>query len=253
MADTPLFYRAIVPLNRDQHRPLKLRPDVKPWAFAAGSNMVPAVIEEFAVAARHLPVVFLPGPTQPTAVFLTGLQSGKNLMVDASGRWTGGYVPAYLRRYPFILGDVPGADPLICIDDTHPGFSSDEGEPLFEQDGQATQLLTDRIRLVNDFMASARRTEYLTKVLVELNLLRVVTVDVKQTNGQSISLNGLLAVDEGKLAALPDEAFLRLRREGLLGPIYAHLLALGSLDVLIEAAQRGQAEPVTRPEGQPLN
>jgi hypothetical protein len=249
MADTPLFYRSIVPLNRDQHRPLKLRAEIKPWGFAAGSNMIPAVMEEFSVAARHLPVVFLPGPTQPMAVFLTGLQSGKNLLIDANGRWTGGYVPAYLRRYPFILGDVPGADPLICIDDTHPGFSSEEGEPLFDTEGRETQLLTSRIRLVNDFLASARRTEQLTRVLIELDLLRVITVDVKQPSGQSVSLTGLLTVDEGKLAALSDDAFLRLRREGLLAPIYAHLLSLGSLDILIEATQRGESVPAARPEG----
>lgn len=77
----------------------------------------PAVIDEFVVASRHLPIVFVPTASKPTPVFLLGAQPGENRHVDPAGAWTGGYVPAYVRRYPFIIGDNAGAEPLVCIDE----------------------------------------------------------------------------------------------------------------------------------------
>ena len=230
--DLPLFYQSVVPLNRELHRDLRLQEDGAQFGFARGTNVIPAVLDEFAAAGRHLPILFMPGSPQPTAVFLVGLRSGTNAFVDPDGRWTGGYVPAFARRYPFMLGEAPEREPLACVDERCANLGSEAGERLFEEDGTETGLLRDRIRLVNDFYGAAKRTEAFTAMMVEMRLLRGITIEA-QTSAQATStLSGFMSVDEAKLSTLPDADYLKLRDQGLLGPIYAHLLSLASVDRL---------------------
>jgi hypothetical protein len=42
----------------------------------------------------------------------------------------------------------------------------------------------------------------------------------------------MLTVDPGRLDELSDDDFLRLRREGLLQPIYAHIASLYCIDTI---------------------
>ena len=94
----PLFYRQVVPLNRDTHRSLTFRAPERPLDYAREAHLIPAVIDEFAAAAAEIPIAFLPGPTQPAAVFVTGFKPGVNAFISPKGRWDGHYVPAYVRR-----------------------------------------------------------------------------------------------------------------------------------------------------------
>lgn len=233
MSSLPLFYRSVVPLNRDAHIGLRLR-NPQRFGFARTSHLIPAVVDEFAAACRHLPILFLPESLGPTPVFLAGLVPGRSALVSDDGAWSGRYLPAYLRRYPFILGESDGQPPLVCLDDTAEGvLLADEGEEagervaLFETDGTETALLQERVRLVSDYAQAARRTAALGRALQDLGLLRGVTLQGQDlATGESHSLYGALAVDEGALAGLGDEAFLSLRCEGWLGPIHAHLVSL---------------------------
>ena len=244
MTEAPLFYRKIVPLNAQAHGDLRL--DVGPtrFGFAAGTHLIPAVVDEFVAAAHSLPIVFLPGPGQPTAIFLVGTQPKRNRFVDPDGRWTGAYVPAYLRRYPFIIGDVAEGEPLACIDEEADCLRGD-GEALFET-GEPTPPLTAAIRFINDFLAAAKRTDTLIAALVRLDLFRGVTVDIKAPSGASQTMHGLLVVDMVKLDGLADDAFLDLRRDGLLAAIYAHA---GSLAELQRLQELHDIAPETEPSG----
>ena len=95
MASGLLFYSDVVPLNREGHRSHRIAISPQRFGFASGSNLVPAVIDEFPAAAPHLPIIFVPGPGAPAACFLTGVRSGRNALVGADGAWRGDYVPAY--------------------------------------------------------------------------------------------------------------------------------------------------------------
>ncbi|WP_375456604.1 SapC family protein [uncultured Methylobacterium sp.] len=239
MSDLPLFYRSIVPLDRERHRELTLL-EPQEFGFARGSHLVPAVVDEFGPACRHLPILFLPESLGPTPVFLTGFRPGASALVDAQGTWTGRYLPAYLRRYPFILGEVDGADPLICFDDTSgllaappteaAADSGDGWRPLFEAGCGDSPVLAERIRLVIDYAAAARRTASLGRLLQDLALLRPLTIERRDpASGESHALHGVLGIDEAALAALPEAGFARLREGGWLSAIYAHLVSLQSI------------------------
>jgi hypothetical protein len=238
MSDLPLFYSSIVPLDSNSHRHHRLRLAAKPFGFAARAHLIPATVDEFAAAAREIPVVFAPAGKRHASVFLCGMKSGSNLFVNPDGRWNGAYVPAYLRRFPFMLGERKDADPVVCLDESYEGFSAgSEGERLFSDEGAPSAPLDMMIRLVTDFATSARRTEALCDTLGELGLLKNVTIEVQQPSGPSASIHGLSMVDEQKFNELDEATFADLRKRGLLGPIYAHLLSIGATQSLAAKMQ----------------
>jgi hypothetical protein len=244
MSDLPLFYRSIEPLNSEVHRLHRLRADGPLYGFAAKSYLLPAVVDEFATAARSLAIMFAPSGKRFAPVFLCGLRPGSNLFINREGLWTGSYVPAYLRRYPFMLGEREGADPVVCIDTAFEGFGpGDDGARLFDDDGATAPQLSAMIQLVTDYALAAKRTEALCQFLSEHDLFKSVTVDVNQgADRQSASIHGLSIVDEERLGALSDEVFSDLRKRGLLGPIYAHLFSVGSTQALAAKLAEVSAE-----------
>ncbi len=230
LADNVIFYGNIIPLDRDTHRDLLFDVSDDRFGFAAGSHIVPAVFDEFVAAAPHLPVVFLPGVNAPVAVFLVGLRAGKNALVSGDGRWLGNYVPAYLRRYPLMFGEMEGRDPITCIDSTFSLPVGKFGERIFTSEGTELPALVERMTLMNEFFLAAKRGEAAVATLVQLDLLRPVTIDAKFESGETLALHGMLTVDAGRLNALSGDDFLRLRNEGLLPAIYAHMMSLTAID-----------------------
>jgi hypothetical protein len=228
----PLFYERIIPLDSAAHRALKVGPAASPYGFARDANLIPALIEEFSAAAPFMPIAFLPGADKPAAVFVTGLKPGQNLFVKADGQWTAGYLPAYLRRYPFIMGDVPDGQPILCIDSSFAGLG--QGTALFAEGGSPSPYLTQALGLAENYRLGAQRSDAFCLKLQQLKLFRSVTLDAKQPDGQSVVVHGLMVVDEDVLNHLPESDLAQLQHEGYLRPIYAHLLSLGALPRLSE-------------------
>lgn len=234
MAPNPLFYGKVVALNTQAHRDLHLAPVERPFAFAEQANLIPALLEEFSAAAPFMPVAFLPGAQNPAPVFVTGLQPGQNLFVGTDGKWTGGYIPAYLRRYPFIMGDVPNGDPILCIDESFSGFGKSEGERLFSPAGETLPIVSNALTLAESYRLSARRAEEFATTLQAMKLFRSVTLDAKAPGGTSTVVHGLLVVDEQAFNALSDEDLLKLHHKQFLKPIFSHLHSLGAVSRLGE-------------------
>lgn len=237
-----LIYQRPVQLNRQLHRDHRVLPLDNDYRFAGQVNSAPLACSEFAHAARHYPIVFA-GASLDAVVpaALLGLRAGQNLMVDAQGRWADGvYVPAFLRRYPFVLAErEPGAgDFTVCLDADYPGLreSGSEGEPLFDAEGANTPLLDNALSFLQQYQLQLARTRELMATLNAHGLLipRQITID----NGvdPAHTLDGFFVVDEEKLNGLKGKALQELARSGDLGWIYAHLLSLGNIDRLSRAA-----------------
>ncbi|WP_102223563.1 SapC family protein [Acidimangrovimonas sediminis] len=232
----PLFYGAVVALDRNAHAGLRLKVEGPRFGFARGAHLVPALAEEFETASADLPIAFLPGTKRPSPVFVAGLTPGRSLMVTEEGAWRGRYVPAYLRRYPFIIGETAGegdaTQALLCIDDSFAGLHEKGGAALFAEDGQPSQATQEALALSEGYRRGALQTDAFCDRLQELNLLNSVTLDIKRADGSSSSVHGLLTIDRAAFDALPDEVFLSLRKAGYLAPIYAHFHSLGALEQL---------------------
>ncbi|WP_342363882.1 SapC family protein [Terrarubrum flagellatum] len=216
----PQLYTDITPLNREQHQKLKAPAGVARFGFAGGTHLLACVIDEFGVGSLEMPILFAPANDTATAVFLVGCEAGKSVFVKPDGSWAGRYVPAYIRRMPFIVGDIDDKQSVICADINQ--LSAADGEPLFNDKGENTPFFNATIDFVNQYAASGRATEAFAKKLMELKLLSPVTIDFQNVHGKAVAIHGLMAVDEGRLASLTDEQFLELRRAGYLPLIYAH-------------------------------
>lgn len=230
----PLFYQQVVPLNRDAHRDLRLRTSKEPLGYARSAHLIPALVEEFTSAMAEMPIAFLPGAAHPTAVFVVGLEPGSNVFVSDMGLWQASYVPAYLRRYPFIIGDVQSADPVLCIDEAFEGLNTKEGARLFSASGEPEPTVTQALSLAQGYRVAAERTETFCALLQRLGLFRSVTLDAKLPNGQTTVVHGLLTVNEDAFDELPEKKVLELRKEKFLKPVFAHLLSLKSLSRLTD-------------------
>jgi hypothetical protein len=240
-----LIYQNAVALDRDYHRQLKLKATDNA-GFAAAAHAVPLVAVEFGEAAHEYPIVFARGgaadgkPGELLCYALTGTREGENLYLDAAGRWDADYVPAFIRRYPFVFAET-GADQLtVCIDESFAGFNEAEGEPLFNAGGDPAPLLKGALELLTDYQQQVQRTSAFLQKLDAADILTPTQLQADFPDGRHALVEGMLVVDETRLKQLPPATVQEWFASGELGLIYAHLLSLGNLKRL---AQRMVGSP----------
>ncbi len=257
MADAPetaqitgnvLFYSRPEPLNKDQHMGLGLRRMDKPFGFASKSHIVPLTVTEFPVAALTYPIIFAGEKHQPLAVM--GVNAEHNLFIGQDGAFeVGAYIPAYIRRYPFVLAnDAERQQLVVCIDRDAAMLGDLPDLAFFDDKGEPTDYTKGCIQFCNDFETEARRTESFVQLLRDLDLFEVRTASFNPQNpdgtpGEPQKIAEYFAVSEDKLKALPDAKIRELVENGALGQIYAHLTSLHGWDRLIAIALFRQNQP----------
>ncbi|MEV8521971.1 SapC family protein [Dyella marensis] len=229
-----LFYERPVPLNRTQHKDLRLK-GIPSLRFAAGVHSVPLTGVEFPAAARDLPILFAGSSMEEAGpMALLGLRQNENLFIDADGQWAANtYVPAFVRRYPFVLAEKPageeGDDFTVFLDEAYEGFGSDEGERLFQDDGTDSEMLKNAVNFLGEFQQHVGRTQWFMEQLRKHDLLEPRNIRLEK-DGKAINLNGLYVVNEEKLRKLDAKTSHEFLTEGVFGWIYAHLLSLANID-----------------------
>jgi len=230
---TLLFYKNVVALDRELHKSLKIKP-AQHLKFAAGATALPIVMGEFVEVARHFPIGFLRvegGGILPVA--LVGLPGGTNLFLTEDGKWDAPYIPAFVRRYPFVFAET-GEDQLtLCIDRDYDGFDENEGAPLFAEDGEPDAAVKGVIELLSEFQRQHATTQQFVQRLEQAGLLMEANANATLNDGRNLSLQGLLVVDEQKFRALPEATVSEWFRNGDIGLVYSHLLSLGNLLELV--------------------
>ncbi len=239
-----LFYEQPVPLNRTDHKDLRLK-SVSNVKFARNTHSVPLTGVEFGVAARDLLIVFA-GSTMAESgpIALLGLRQNENLYIDADGNWAPNtYIPAFVRRYPFVLAEKPAAqegdDFTVFLDERYEGFNDSEGERLFKEDGTDSEMLTNAVGFLGEFQQNVGRTKWFMEQLIKNDLLEPRSVRLQKDGvdgkeGTAINLNGLFMINEDKLRALDEKVMQEFVREGVMGWVYAHLLSLINIDRLAQ-------------------
>ncbi|WP_188530213.1 SapC family protein [Sinisalibacter lacisalsi] len=220
-----------MPLDSRRHQGLRLSRPERPLDFARTANVIPALVDEFELAV-DLPIAFLPGADGPSVVFVTGAAPGTNAYISEDGLWTGAYVPAYLRRYPFIIGDVNETESILCIDETYEGLGEEDGERFFSEAGDQEDTLTRALTLAQSYRDAAVKTESFCAMLNEFGLLQDATLDTTAPDGTKSVVTGLLIIDETALADLSAKRLQTLNQAGFLKAIYAQIASLRSVEKL---------------------
>ena len=240
-----LYYEKPVLLDREKHRGRRVRA-TSSFAFASKANSLFLAAVEFNEACKEYAIVFTrAGSGKVVPVAMLGLRARENLFVDADAKWDAGYVPAFLRRYPFVLADLPGrTDLAVCVDEAFDGLNGTDGEPLFDAQGNNTAFLQNALEFLNRYQAEYLRTEAFCQRLEQAGLLMEMNAKADLVDGRSFTVNGLMIVDEKKLMALPDAAVLPLVRSGEMHLISMHLVSLSNMQKLVDRmAARGAALP----------
>jgi hypothetical protein len=233
---TLLFYQRPVPLNADVHLNARLGTLDGDFSFSTSTNSIPLAAVEFFDTAREYPIAFTGkegGPLFPIA--LIGVRQNENLFVSDEGRWEGRYIPAFVRRYPFVLAEKQDADDFnVYLDEAYPGFGAADGERLFTDQGEHTPLLKQALEFLSNYQGEIKRTRQFVERLQALDLLIPRVLEVVRANQAPLVLQGFSVIDEQKLVALGDAPLLELARSGYLGWIYAHLMSLANVSALAE-------------------
>lgn len=254
MATQLLFYEAAVPVSASRHGNWSIEP--RDYAFSRNINSVPLTAIEFAAAASEYAIVFAgqPGALMPAAIL--GVRAAQNLFLDAAGEWDARYVPAFVRRYPFVFSSPDqGQSFTLCIDETFAGFNQQgRGQRLFGDERKPSAYTDNVLKFLKQYQLEFQRTQRLCRKLEDLKLLEPMQAQLKLQSGERMSLAGFMAVDRKKLKALPDATLAELARGDELELVYLHLQSMrnfglmrGRLDASAAAeTQPGKAAPAPR-------
>jgi len=235
------LHKEPVALDTVLHRDMRLRNELNAIPRLAPFTSFIISLSEFADAAMNFPILFVRAAPDalgkdtvaPVAVF--GLKPGENLFASPEGRWDASYVPAMLRAYPFTMARIEGSDRwAIVFDNSWEGMSRTEGVPLFNENGEASELLGNVHRFVQDLESDIERTRQACALLLEMKLLKPMRFDATLANGEQLSVDGFMTIDEEALGKLPDAQIAQMYRNGLLGLLNTHMMSLGNMRRLLD-------------------
>ena len=236
-----LFYKNHQPLNAEQHAGLGVKQIDEPFGFLRTAHAIPVTVTEFGMAATAYPIIFV--GDQMTPVVAMGVRQGENLFVRDDGQADSDfYVPAFVRRYPFVFANDSNSDRLLlCVDRDAPMVTNQPEVPLFEN-GEPSAFTKNAIQFCEEFERQRRATDDFVGIARNMGLFeqKTVTFQPRDTMGNSVGeaqkIADYWAIDENKLNELSKEQFEELRANGALGAIYAHILSLLNWQRIIQRA-----------------
>lgn len=240
----PLFYSKPEAMNPDRHGSLGLvaRAD---FSFTRAAHALPVVTGEMPAAMRSYPIVFVGPSNQP--VVITGLRQGENLFVDRDGQWVKPhYIPAYARRYPFILADDGGQGSgrlALCVDRAsdrvvEQAAATERGGKVapFFAGTEATETTKQALAFCNQYQMDFAATHAMVDQIAGHGLFVERRSTVTLENGEVLNLTDFKIIDEDAFNRLSDDAFLDLRKSGALTLVYCHLASTNSWSSVIHQA-----------------
>lgn len=245
-AQFPLFYKNPVALDAKRHATAGLN-EPSDISFARATNVVPLSGPEMMRAQAHYPLVFGTG-AKPPVLAVVGFKGDRNLFIRPDGRWQrGAYVPAYVRRYPFIFMSMANEQRLIlCVDEGAPQFSPTDGTHKLFVDDKPSPSTEQALKFCAAYQADIDASQQFTAELVQRNLLIENRAQAKLEDGRQFELVGFQIMPEERFNLLPDPVILDWRKRGWLALAYAHLMSQhrwGDLAGLAVAEVEGNGKP----------
>lgn len=228
-----LVYETAVPVNQARHSEWSVEVGAD-FGFSRNLNSVPVMVAEFDRAASEYPIVFAGTDETVMPVVILGMRGNENLYVSDQGKWQGKYVPAFIRRYPFVFasGD-DGSTLTLCIDEAFAGFNQEgRGERLFDAQGKPTPYVQNVLRFLQGYQAEFERTQAFGKKLQTLNLLEPMQAQLTTDAGQLLTLAGFSALNRNRLKDLPGDTLLDMVKKDELEVAFTHLHSLQNFDAL---------------------
>ena len=221
----PLFYKKPTPLDAKTHAKMALKKNFG-LGFTKGVNAVPINLIELPQVCHYYPIAFAPDATG-TPVAILGLRDNENLFLSDNGEWEADtYIPAYIRRYPFIFSEMPNSDQLSLCIDLDDSIVEENGEQrFFDAEGKPSALANNALEFCKSYHAAAQHTIEFGKAMAAAGILSDRQAEIAVGQGKKINFSGFRIIDEAKLADLDEKTFLEWRKKSWLPFIYAHLFS----------------------------
>ena len=227
------FYSNILVLDKEEHKDLRLKVDNNYHMFS-NTNALPIAGVEFIEASREHAIAFINYQNEGIIpVYILGLRDNENLLLNPDNSWKYRYIPAFVRRYPYIMVE-PNEEgkSAICIDADYEGINDPNGDSIFIQEKDEIKPappLESAMQMLQDFNIQLTRTREFTKRLEDYDLLQEIAPQINLADGRNLSIGGLYTIDEKKLLELEDEKALTLYRSGEMAWIYNQLASISNL------------------------
>ena len=177
----------------------------------------------------------------PAAIL--GVQQDRNLYVSSEGQWQGRYIPAFVRRYPFVFsGSEDGSTFTLCVDKEFKGLNEDgRGERLFDEAGEKTEYLDKMLNFLQEYQLQFQRTQAFCEKLKQLDLLESMQAQISLPSGNQQSLTGFQVISRDRLKALDGEQLAELGKTDALELAYLQLQSMNNFSVMAERAGAGNS------------
>lgn len=244
MATQLLIYENAVPVSARAHGDVSI--DVgTDYGFSRHVNSVPLMAVEFAAAAAEYPIVFGGTDDEVMPAAILGLRKDQNLYLTDEGDWRADYIPAFVRRYPFVFASADdGKTFTLCIDENFPGVNREKrGEALFKEDGKPTAYVDNVLKFLQQYQLEFQRTQAFCKKLRTLNLLEPMQAQISLDSGANMVLTGFSAVSRSRVKTLSSEVLAELAKSDELELIYLHLHSMRNFNALRNRLPRAPTSP----------
>lgn len=232
MAKQLMYYEKVVPISLERHKGWSV--EQGDYTFAVETNAAPLMCAEFQSAATELPIVFGKTDAGYTPVVVLGIEQGKALTVDGAGKWIGNYVPAFVRRYPFVFAEAEDKKTYtLCLDEDYSGVdqSGAKGQAFYDGDAPS-EFLNNILEFTKNVELEQRKTIEFGKLLEENGLMTPMQAGITMPDGQKRAVTGFHVVSREKLKELSGDVLEDFFKRDVLELIYYHLASMRNMEKL---------------------
>ena len=230
-----MFYEKVVPISLERHKKWSMIQG-EDFGFAAESNASPLMCAEFQSAATEMPIVFGKSDNGTYApVVVLGIEQGKCLLVDGDGKWRGNYIPAFVRRYPFVFATGEnGTTFTLCIDEAYSGCDpkGKKGAKLYQDDDEPSEFMSSVLEFTKNFELESRRTQEFCRLLDENDLFDPMQAGITMPDGEQRAVTGFHVVSKERLKEIKPEVLEDFFKRDVLELVYYHHVSLRNMEKL---------------------
>ncbi len=242
-----MFYKNPQPLTKEAHSKFGVKPVAKPFEFMQDQHFLPITAPEFGAAAASFPIIFAGEERTPLAVM--GIRQNENLFVKDGQFEQDYYMPAFARRYPFVLaGDQANDRFVVCVDaDAECVTDKKPTQPFFNKD-DTSAFTKEAFQFLQNYERDRQATGKMVEDFKAADLFEPKEMNFRGQNadGSEAPLQKIadyFAISEAKLKALPADKLKEFSDRGYMAVAHAHLVSLGNWQRLVNMTlRRAQTE-----------
>ena len=226
------MYKQVTLINSQVHNKASIKQE-HTFDYAKKLMSAPITAREFYECCKTYPIVFSKDHQGAwTASVLLGYKEDENLFVDQNGGWENrSYIPASIRRYPFIFIAHDDQEFFLGVDESSLLWD-DQSNRLFDDDNNPTQLTQNILAFMNDFQRDALETTNFIEKLESLGFLEAQTARVMTPDQTVHHIDGFFVVNEDRLRSYVQDAPITSENLSMIQLITAHLISLSNLHYL---------------------